>query len=48
MRELREMSYLWREPLRMRNDKLVSALGAEPRTPIIEAVRATLASIDCR
>jgi nucleoside-diphosphate-sugar epimerase len=48
MRELREMSYLWREPLRMRNDKLVSELGAEPRTPINEAVRATLASIDCR
>ena len=47
MRELREMRYLWKEPLRMRNDKLVAALGSEPRTPIDEAVRATLASIGC-
>jgi nucleoside-diphosphate-sugar epimerase len=47
MRELREMRYLWKEPLRMKNDKLVAALGAEPRTPIDEAVRTTLMSIGC-
>lgn len=47
MRELREMLYLWKEPLRMRNDRLVAALGSEPRTPIDEAVRTTLASIGC-
>jgi nucleoside-diphosphate-sugar epimerase len=42
MRELREMRYLWRTPLRMSNDRLVAELGAEPHTPIDEAVRATL------
>jgi nucleoside-diphosphate-sugar epimerase len=47
MRELREMRYLWKEPLRMKNDKLVAVLCAEPRTPIDEAVRATLLSIGC-
>jgi nucleoside-diphosphate-sugar epimerase len=47
MRELREMRYLWKEPLRMKNDKLAAALGSEPRTPIDEAVRATLASTGC-
>jgi nucleoside-diphosphate-sugar epimerase len=45
MRELREMRYLWKLPLRMPNDRLIAALGAEPRTPIDEAVRATLQSI---
>jgi nucleoside-diphosphate-sugar epimerase len=44
MRELREMRYLWKEPLRMRNDRLIAVLGSEPRTPLVEAVRATLAS----
>jgi nucleoside-diphosphate-sugar epimerase len=47
MRELREMRYLWKEPLRMKNDKLVAALGSEPRTPIDEAVQATLLSTGC-
>lgn len=47
MRELREMRYLWREPLRMRNDRLVATLGQEPRTAIDEAVRATLAAHGC-
>jgi nucleoside-diphosphate-sugar epimerase len=43
LRELREMRYLWREPLRMDNARLVARLGAEPHTPLDEAVRATLA-----
>jgi nucleoside-diphosphate-sugar epimerase len=47
MRELKEMRYLWREPLRMRNDRLIAELGAEPHTPIDDAVRATLRSLGC-
>lgn len=43
-RELREMRYLWRVPLRMDNARLVARLGAEPHTPLDEAVRATLAA----
>lgn len=46
-RELTEMRYLWKQPVRMDNSKLVAFLGAEPRTPIDEAVRATLASLGC-
>tara|TARA_R110002020_G_scaffold16307_19_gene57721 strand:+ start:11238 stop:12290 length:1053 start_codon:yes stop_codon:yes gene_type:complete len=45
--ELIEMRYLWRTALHMRNDKLVAFLGAEPRTPIDEAVRLTLQSLGC-
>ncbi len=46
-RELMEMRYLWKTPVRMDNGKLVALLGEEPRTPIDEAVRATLASLGC-
>ncbi len=42
MRELIEMRYLWREPLRLDNARLVAVLGAEPHTPLDEAVRRTL------
>ncbi|MEX2479385.1 MAG: SDR family NAD(P)-dependent oxidoreductase [Gammaproteobacteria bacterium] len=45
MRELLEMRYLWRRPLRLDNRKLVSRLGAEPHTPLDEAVAQTLASM---
>lgn len=45
MRELREMRYLWSEPLQMPNNRLVAAIGEEPQTPIDVAVRATLESI---
>jgi nucleoside-diphosphate-sugar epimerase len=41
------MLYLWKTPLRMPNDKLVAALGAEPQTPIDEAVRTTLKALGC-
>jgi nucleoside-diphosphate-sugar epimerase len=44
-RELGEMRYLWRQPVRMTNDRLVRRLGAEPHTPLEGAVRATLASL---
>jgi len=44
-RELREMRYLWEEPVQMGNDWLVAVLGEEPSTPIDDAVRATLADL---
>ena len=47
LRELREMRYLWRTPLRMSNARLVATLGTEPHTPLDEAVRATLADLGC-
>ncbi|MBX5160027.1 NAD(P)H-binding protein [Rhizobium sp. NZLR5] len=47
MREIREMRYLWKVPLRMRNGKLVAELGKEPQTPIDEAVRASLVALGC-
>lgn len=45
MRELLEMRYLWRRPLRLDNRKLVSRLGEEPHTLLDEAVARTLASM---
>lgn len=47
MHELKEMRYLWKQPLRMTNTRLAGTLGAEPRTPIDEAVRQTLADLGC-
>jgi len=41
------MRYLWREPLRLDNARLVAALGAEPRTPIDVAVRRVLEGLGC-
>ncbi|HLW92505.1 MAG TPA: NAD-dependent epimerase/dehydratase family protein [Roseiarcus sp.] len=46
-REMREMRYLWREPLRMDNSRLKAALGVEPHTPLDVAVRDTLAGLGC-
>jgi nucleoside-diphosphate-sugar epimerase len=46
-RELREMRYLWETPIRMNNARLVGVLGAEPHTPIDDAVRATLTGLGC-
>lgn len=46
-RELREMRYLWLEPIRMSNARLVATLGAEPHTPLDEAVEVTLAAMEC-
>jgi nucleoside-diphosphate-sugar epimerase len=42
-----EMRYLWQNPLRMPNDRLVAAIGAEPHTPLDAAVAATLAGLGC-
>jgi nucleoside-diphosphate-sugar epimerase len=47
MRELRELRYLWREPLRMTNERLVAELGSEPNTPIDQAVATTLRALGC-
>ncbi|MFK3737370.1 SDR family NAD(P)-dependent oxidoreductase [Massilia sp. TN1-12] len=47
MRELGEMRYLWEWPVRLDNAKLVAELGAEPHTPLDEAVSATLAGLGC-
>ena len=46
-REMREMRYLWQEPIRLDNRRLVAFLGAEPHTPIEVAVRQTLEGLGC-
>lgn len=46
-RELREMRYLWQEPIRMSNGKLKSVLGEEPHTPLDQAVESTLDGMGC-
>jgi nucleoside-diphosphate-sugar epimerase len=46
-RELLEMRYLWRQPVRLSNARLVAVLGREPRTPLDEAVEATLVGLGC-
>ena len=47
LRELLEMRYLWRQPVRMCNARLVALLGKEPHTPLDSAVDATLAGLGC-
>ncbi len=46
MREMLEMRYLWRRPIGLDNRKLVAFLGEEPRTPLADAIRATLADAE--
>jgi nucleoside-diphosphate-sugar epimerase len=46
-REMLEMRYLWREPLRLDNAKLLAVLGREPRTPLDEAVQTALVDLKC-
>lgn len=46
-RETIEMRYLWREPLRLANDKLEGLIGPEPRTPLDEALRQSLVALGC-
>lgn len=45
VRELLEIESLWRVPVRLDNRKLIGVLGAEPRTPLVEAAKATLRGI---
>lgn len=47
LRELREMRYLWKQPVRMANDRLRDVLGEEPHTPLDAAVEATLQGLGC-
>lgn len=42
LREMQEVRYLWRRPVVMDNARLVAKLGAEPRTPLADALRAAL------
>jgi nucleoside-diphosphate-sugar epimerase len=46
-REMLEMRYLWREPVRLDNARLTNFLGAEPHTPLELAVRMTLEGLGC-
>jgi nucleoside-diphosphate-sugar epimerase len=46
-REMREMRYLWREPLRMDNSRLLAVLGREPHTELERAVETTLQGLGC-
>jgi nucleoside-diphosphate-sugar epimerase len=46
-RELSEMRYLWKVPVRLDNARLVGALGVEPHTPLDDAVRSTLLGLGC-
>jgi nucleoside-diphosphate-sugar epimerase len=41
-REMLEMRYLWNRPVLMDNGKLLQLLGAEPRTPLPDALRTAL------
>ncbi len=47
LHEVMEMKYLWEQPVRLLNDRLEAALGAEPHTPLEVAVRETLAAMHC-
>lgn len=46
-REMRELRYLWRMPVRMSNRRLIEVLGDEPHTPLDSAVRVTLTGLGC-
>jgi nucleoside-diphosphate-sugar epimerase len=44
-REMLEMRYLWETPVLLDNARLVERLGAEPHTPIVDALRAALVGL---
>ncbi len=46
-REVLEVRHLWQVPVRLDNARLVATLGAEPHTPLEEAVRVTLRATGC-
>lgn len=46
-REMLEMRYLWKVPVRLDNAKLVAFLGEEPHTPTDIALRTTLEGLGC-
>jgi nucleoside-diphosphate-sugar epimerase len=47
LREMREVRYLWRVPIRLDGSRLVALLGEEPRTPLDAAIEASLTSLGC-
>jgi nucleoside-diphosphate-sugar epimerase len=47
LREMLEMRYLWREPLRLESRLLPATLGGELHTPLEQAVEATLVGLGC-
>jgi nucleoside-diphosphate-sugar epimerase len=47
LREMTEMKPYWRNPVALDNTTLVAALGAEPHTPLDEAVYTTLEALGC-
>lgn len=46
-REILEMRYLWKRPLRLDNAKLVAFLGEEPRTPLDQGIARALDALGC-
>ncbi|MDF1720682.1 MAG: NAD-dependent epimerase/dehydratase family protein [Minwuia sp.] len=46
-RELAEMRYLWQTPIRLDNARLQSLIGAEPHTPLDNALRESLIGLGC-
>ena len=46
-REILEMRYLWREPVKLDNTRLVGFLGKEPHTPLDNAMESTLRGMGC-
>ncbi|MBY0573241.1 MAG: NAD(P)H-binding protein [Undibacterium sp.] len=47
LKELFELRYLWKTPLRMHNAKLLKVLGEEPHTPLDRAIQVTLQGLKC-
>lgn len=46
-REAVDILPVWRHPVRIDNARIVELLGAEPRTPPVQAMRATLEGLGC-
>lgn len=46
-REMGEMRYLWRRPVRLTGTRIAEVLGREPFTPLDEAVEAALRGLGC-
>ena len=46
-REVLEMRYLWKQPLRLDNAKLTAFLGEEPKTPLDQGVAMALDALGC-
>jgi len=47
-RELREMRYLWQNSIALDNTRLRELIGAEPHTPLEDALRETMIGLGCR